>query len=147
MLGSAMHIYFCITTVFSTHQRAEAEMKWTLDCPTRSAYIVECHSMINNSPGASQGMEGSMEIFFPNDNRQCFDATELVIRSEELITCRLRSRDSGHDGDWVWDIVWLVFHHVLGTQSLCTCTKSIEHRRQCPRTIAVSVVSLQRPSS
>jgi hypothetical protein len=81
-----------------------------------STYIVQCNANITNtSQGASQTLDGFMDTLLPHDHCQRFDTTELAIRSEQAIACRLGSSDSGYDGDWVSDLVWLMFDHILST--------------------------------
>jgi hypothetical protein len=72
----------------------------------RSTYIEECNSTISNtSQAATQGMDGLIDVFFPHDHCQRLDSTKLVIRPEQVCACGLCSRDSGHDANWVSDLV------------------------------------------
>jgi hypothetical protein len=64
-----------------------------------STYIVECNTNIANTSQGASRLDGLMNTLFPHDHCQRFDTTELAIRSEQVITCRLCSCDSGHNGD------------------------------------------------
>jgi hypothetical protein len=87
-------------------------------------------------------MDGVVEILFPDDHRQSFYTTEVVVLSEKVITCCLRSSDSGNDGDRMSDPLWPVFHSIFGAQSLCSGDESTEHCCHCPWSVAVCVVFL-----
>jgi hypothetical protein len=124
----------CITLTWNPDVRKEQPC---------STYIEECNSTISNTgQAASQGMDVLMDTLLPHDHCQRLDSTKLVIRPEQVCACGLCSCDSGHDGNWVADLVWLMFDHILSTQRLCTRSKPIEHCCDCPWTIAVGEVSL-----
>jgi hypothetical protein len=99
MLGSDRTFNNADVFVYYSHVDSRLGRLCAKEQERHSTYIVECNTNIANTSQGASRLDGLMNTLFPHDHCQRFDTTELAIRSEQVITCRLCSCDSGHNGD------------------------------------------------